>query len=192
MGSDPRTPPFAGGTMRPTALAVLAVLAAARTGKAQTIPAPPDTLASACAAAPHRQFDFWLGRWRVAPLGRPAGGASEITRVAQGCAVREEYHNARGYTGTSLNQYDPASRSWSQLWVDNAGLILRLAGGLDAEGRMVLLGDRSDHQGPLRDRISWVPRPDGTVHQIWDVSRDGGESWQNLFTGQYVRVPESP
>jgi hypothetical protein len=150
---------------------------------------PPDTLASACAAEEFRQFDFWLGRWSVGPVGRPPGGVNEITRVAQGCAVQERYHNANGYTGTSLNFYHPQDRAWTQIWVDNAGLRLHLTGGLDDHGNMVLTGERTDPEGrPVLDRITWIPMPTGTVHQIWDQSLDRGETWANVFTGEYVAL----
>lgn len=152
---------------------------------------PPDTLASACTADGYRQFDFWLGRWSVGPPGQRPGGVNEITRVAQGCAIQERYHNDRGYTGTSLNLYDPESGEWTQLWVDNAGLVLRLRGGLDEQGRMVMAGDRVEAGGrTVRDRITWVDEDDGTVLQIWDVSHDGGLEWENLFTGQYTRTSD--
>ena len=151
---------------------------------------PPDTLANACSAPEFRQFDFWIGRWSVAGPGREPQAVNEITRQAQGCLVQERYHNAAGYTGSSVNWFDPADRLWRQLWIDNAGLILRLEGGLEAPGRMVLTGPpRPTQAGPIRDRITWVAQADGTVHQIWDVSDDEGRTWTNSFTGIYRRLP---
>lgn len=168
---------------------VIAALALAAPAAAQERPAPPpDTTARACADAGFREFDFWLGRWSVAAEGRPPAAVNEIRRVAQGCALQERYHTAGGYTGTSLNFRDTATGGWTQVWVDNAGLVLRLEGGVDGEGRMVLAGDRVDRDGPVRDRITWIPRPDGTVQQVWDVSRDGGRSRENVFTGTYTRI----
>lgn len=155
-------------------------------------PPPPDTLSRACAAEEFRQFDFWIGRWSVGPPGGAPGGVNDIARVAQGCALQERYHNAGGYTGTSLNYYDPQRRRWTQLWVDNSGLLLHLHGGLDEQGRMVLSGERADGAGrTVQDRITWIPQPNGTVRQVWDRSGDGGRSWENVFTGEYVRLPPS-
>ena len=174
------------------ALVLLASLPCALRAQEPALPAPPpDTLASACSDPGYRQFDFWLGRWSVGQPGREAMAVNEITRAAQGCALQERYHNASGYTGTSLNLYDPESGTWSQLWVDNGGLVLHLRGGLDGEGRMVLSGERTARDGArVRDRITWAAVPDGTVRQVWDVSRDGGKTWENLFTGEYVPIRE--
>ena len=177
--------------VRALVLAV-ALAAPAAAQDAPPLPAPPpDTLARACAGDAFRAFDFWLGRWRVGPVGRPAGAVNEITRVGQGCALQERYHNAGGYTGTSLNFVDRATGRWHQIWVDNSGLVLRLEGGLDDEGRMVLAGDRTDRDGSaVRDRITWIAQEDGTVHQVWDVSKDGGATWENAFHGVYTRIDD--
>lgn len=154
-------------------------------------PPPPDTLARACADAGYRQFDFWLGRWSVRRPGGEPMAVNEISRAAQGCAVQERYHTASGYTGASLNLYDPGNGGWTQLWVDNGGLVLHLAGGLDGQGRMVLSGERTSRDGSrVRDRITWAPLPDGTVRQVWDGSRDGGKTWENAFTGECVPLRE--
>jgi hypothetical protein len=150
---------------------------------------PPDTLASACDSPEYRQFDFWIGRWSVAAPGREPTAVNEISRQAQGCFLREQYHNDSGYTGSSTNWYDPADGLWRQLWIDNSGVLLRLAGSLEAPGRMVLSGDRMAPDGRvIRDRITWTSETDGTVHQIWDTSDDAGASWQNIFTGIYTRI----
>lgn len=152
---------------------------------------PPDTLARACADPGFRQFDFWLGRWSVHETGKAPRAVNEVERVAQGCAVQERYSHDSGYTGTSLNLYDPEKGAWSQLWADNAGLVLRLEGGLDERGRMVLAGERTTRDGTaVRDRITWIPASGGTVRQVWDVSRDGGQTWENAFTGEYVPLRE--
>lgn len=115
---------------------------------------------------------------------------NEITHAAQGCAVQERYVHASGYRGTSLNLFDPKTARWRQLWVDNAGLVLRLQGGLDERGRMVLSGERTTRDGTrVRDRITWIPLTDGAVRQLWDVSRAVNE-WENAFTGEYF--PTAP
>ena len=150
--------------------------------------APPDTLARACAGDQHRQFDFWLGRWSVAVPGQAPSAVNEISRQAGGCFLREQYHTAAGYTGSSINWYSPSDGLWRQIWIDNSGLVLRLEGELRGSD-MVLSGHRRTPDGRLIwDRITWVPSPDGTVRQIWDVSTDEGHSWRNDFTGIYTRI----
>ena len=154
---------------------------------AQAIPLPAaDVISPACAAPEHRQFDFWLGEWSVGAAGREPLAENYITREAQGCFIRESYHNAGGYTGSSVNWYDRQTAQWNQLWVDNGGLVLKLTGGADREGRMVLSGSRVDGDGAsVIDRITWSDLGDGTVRQHWQSSADGGESWDTAFDGIY-------
>jgi hypothetical protein len=37
------------------------------------------------------------------------------------------------------------------------------------------------------DRITWIPLEDGRVRQVWEASRDYGNTWQVLFDGTYAR-----
>jgi hypothetical protein len=76
---------------------------------------------------------------------------------------------------------------WHQTWVDDGGGILYLDGGLHG-GAMILAGARTDRSGKhVTDRITYTRRPDGTVRQWWQVSRDGGKSWATSFDGIYRR-----
>lgn len=186
--------------LRPSTLATLAtgalatgtlvasMLAAPTPVAAQTPPAAPPT----CDAPEHRQFDFWLGEWEVVPVDGdgPAMGRNTISRVASGCALREHWVNARGLDGHSLNVYDRDARRWTQFWIGSDGVILRLQGGLRADGAMEMRGDLPDGKGGTqRQRIVWTPHPDGSVLQVWDVSDDDGITWRNSFSGRYRRVP---
>jgi hypothetical protein len=165
--------------MRPL-LAMLLLLAA--TAGAQS-PAGP------CAAPENAQFDFWLGTWEVHAQGRLAGH-NTITRIHGGCTLLEEYTAAGGpYEGKSFNWYDPGAGRWHQVWVDNGGTRLNLAGGL-VDGSMVLTGDRRVGDGSVADRITWTPHDDGTVRQHWEQSDDGGGTWTTLFDGLYRKVAE--
>lgn len=147
-----------------------------------------DAITPSCAAAEHRQFDFWIGRWDVAAKGQPPSGFNEITRIAGGCALLERYRNVKGYAGGSLNWYDPERKRWAQQWIDNAGLSLSLEGAVDGRGRIVMTGrPRVDEGKRVLDRIAWA-RNDGTVHQIWDISSDDGRTWTTIFHGIYTRA----
>ncbi|HEV2846669.1 MAG TPA: hypothetical protein VG477_17575 [Thermoanaerobaculia bacterium] len=138
---------------------------------------------SACTDPKFRQFDFWIGSWTVLNPGDQPIGTSEITRIAGGCAIHESWQGGGG--GMSLNFFDPADSSWNQVWVGPDGVILRLKGGFQ-EGAMVLSGDdRKGRNGTVRDRLRWTPQPDGGVLQEWELSADGGKTWQKTFSGRY-------
>ena len=141
-----------------------------------------------CAQPEARQFDFWVGEWEVHANGKVAGH-NRISRIHGDCTVFEEYTAASSaYEGKSFNFYDPTDGLWHQVWVDNSGLRLDLAGKFD-DGHMQLSGNRASPQGEsVVDRITWTPNEDGTVRQLWEVSKDGGETWQALFDGLYKRA----
>lgn len=85
----------------------------------------------------------------------------------------------------SLNWYEASTGLWNQVWV-GVGMYLHLKGGLEG-GNMVLRGEREADGARLLDRITWQPLANGRVQQTWDVSRDGGRSWQSVFDGIYSR-----
>jgi hypothetical protein len=166
-------------------LAVVSAIEAASPVPAHTA-APSPT--PACIAAEFRQFDFWLGHWKVTnPKGKQVG-TSEISRVSEGCAIREQWKSASGSNGMSVNYYDPADRKWHQDWIGGDGLILHLQGEL-VGGAMVLSGQSKSPRGIVLNRITWTPLPDGKVKQEWTSSPDNGKTWETSFVGIYGKQP---
>jgi hypothetical protein len=157
---------------------ILALATATATGNAET-PAP-------CSSTEHRQFDFWIGDWRVhTPEGKFAG-INRITAEYGGCVIHERYVTGRGYTGESLNSYDVRRKAWHQTWVDDTGLLLLLEGRWDGKS-MILEGEAPDAKGEVRkQRITWTPAADGSVRQLWE-SRDEKGAWSVVFDGRYTR-----
>ena len=173
---------------------LLAVLAADARGQPTQEPPAAAPAPAPCSAPEHRQFDFWAGNWEVVdPTGKVAG-RNVIEPILGGCVLREHWKGARGLEGYSFNAWDANTRQWHQTWVDSAGTVLRLAGGL-RDGAMVLAGeDPVTERAPqgTRHRITWTPRPDGTVSQHWESSQDGGTTWATAFDGTYRRADAAP
>lgn len=159
------------------AIAAAVLLSSSFTLAADSPPGP-------CSAAEFHQFDFWAGEWSVTSGGKLAG-ENTITPIHGGCALREEWRGAGGGTGTSLNAWDPRTKSWRQTWVSNRGVVLILEGGLDASGRMVMTGEGSSQDGkPLKNRITWSREEGGKVRQMWEQS--DGKKWTVVFDGLYT------
>ena len=185
----PRRPRHRSRLMRPDSLAkcslACAVLFAAGPGGARAQqPQRPD-----CSAPEYRQFDFWVGEWDVTtPAGQPAG-VNRITRILKDCVLLEEWTGAGGGTGRSYNTWSRSDGTWHQTYVDDAGTLLLLTGGL-RNGAMVLEGETKGPGGAaIRNRITWsvVDGDADRVRQHWETSSDGGATWSTAFDGTYRR-----
>jgi len=147
-----------------------------------------------CQAAVHREFDFWLGDWNVFnPSGAQVGTNRLLSRL-DGCLVEENWTSATGVRGRSMNAYDAALGQWTQYWVDQAGLHLRLAGNRQGDA-MVMQGQRiviraDGSRFTIIDRIRWTPLSGGRVNQFWEISTDNGATFPiAAFNGTYVPTP---
>jgi len=142
--------------------------------------------AFACDAPEYRQFDFWLGEWEVHTPDGELAGTNEISKEYDGCVIHERYTTEREYRGESLNTYDERRDLWHQTWVDSAGTLLLLEGGLE-DGAMVLEGETLNAEGKaVQHRITWTPNDDGSVRQFWQSKQGDGE-WQVTFDGRYTK-----
>ena len=141
----------------------------------------------ACDGRVYHQFDFWLGRWAVTEQGKPAG-TNQIDRLLEGCALLENWVGVGSSRGHSLNFYDATRGVWQQTWIDNSGAALNLTGHF-VQDRMVLTGESVDPKSHAKviDRITWTPRSDGSVRQVWDRSVNQGQKWTIVFDGVYRR-----
>ncbi len=128
------------------------------------------------------QFDFWVGDWEIGPSAH-----SKIEKVSDGLAILESWTGGDGKHGSSLNTYNLVSKKWQQFWVGTGTPVLELSGGL-VDGKMVMSGERLTRAGiKVIDRITWTPNADGTVHQLWEFSKDGGATWATIFQNTYTR-----
>jgi hypothetical protein len=144
----------------------------------------------ACTSPEHRQFDFWIGSWEVVDSAGTVLGSNRITSTLAGCVLHEQWTGARGVRGESLNIYDRTTGRWHQSWVDSAGNLLQLDGGLE-NGAMVMRGQTRTADGAAQQqRITWRRLDDGSVLQLWESSADGTE-WTTVFRGLYrARNPD--
>ena len=89
-------------------------------------------------------------------------GSDRIEKILDGCAVVENWTAADGKEKTLVAGDDD--------------------GGVRFQGEIPVAGG-----GSYFDRTTLTPLPDGTVHQVIEVSRDG-ETWQAVFDAVYRRV----
>ena len=141
-----------------------------------------------CSSAQHGQFDFWIGEWDVTTADGNPAGSNSISKVEGGCILRENWASATSaYTGTSYNFYNQTAEQWEQLWLDNQGGFLKLAGSRDGN-QMILQSEPGENaEGEkVTQRITWTSNEDGSVRQLWEVLTAGKET-RVAFDGLYKR-----
>ena len=162
--------------------AAAALMAGAAGAAGAAGPATP--AGGACAAAPYRQLDFWLGDWDVFDVagGVAAVAHAHITRLLDNCVLHERYESAApgALRGESFSLFDHSRGVWHQTWVTNRGQLLQIEGGLK-DGRVVLQGAYAAGDG-RRTQLRGVWWPEGdTVRERAETSTDGGRTWQAAF-----------
>jgi hypothetical protein len=141
-----------------------------------------------------RALDFWVGTWRVTVDGQ-YDGTDVVTKILSGCAVTEDWRDAGGGRGKSLFYYDPFAKEWTQVWVTDQATA---RGGLKIKKLIALYADRGTRfQGVLPglpgskivlDRTTLRPLSDKTVHQVIEISIDGGTTWRKTYDAIYRRT----
>jgi hypothetical protein len=135
-----------------------------------------------CSEAEYRQFDFWIGDWKVFDSDKPDREVAHarISRILDGCVLLEDYTGNDGTHGQSFNIYDASTGNWRQTWVTNRGQFLFLNGNASGK-KMVLSG--SDLTADRRERQvrgTWQPISGG-VREFAFRSTDGGRTWALWF-----------
>lgn len=153
-----------------------------------------------CATGPHRDFDFWVGEWDVTNNATgQEGSTNRVENLLDGCLIAENWTAANGNRGRSLNSYDADAGMWRQTWVPANPLgIIRMGGGLDAEGVMTMDGERVTATGiAILDHYEWEVVEPGVVEQrgrrqIPAIGLDNSFALTYRPAPDFEPVPESP
>lgn len=131
-----------------------------------------------------KRLDFWLGEWDVYAAGAQIA-ESVISKSVDGCTLHEDYRTFGGYSGSSLNYFDPADGLYRQVWIDSQNAITLYAESSRDDNFLELHANQANGT-ELRMNYRYDPDTD-TVVQAVDSSSDGGETWTNGFLGTYRR-----
>ncbi len=135
-----------------------------------------------------QEFDFWVGDWDVHTADGTFAGSNSIVSSQRGCILIENWTNASGGTGMSMNYLDKTTDEWVQVWMAQDGSQILIRGGLSGDG--MLLEGTIHYVASGKTNLFkglWTPLPDGRVRQYFEHSTDGGESWSSWFEGFYTR-----
>lgn len=170
---------------------VLALLFAAASPAAPATPPPCDTV---------REFhalDFWIGTWDVYS-GKQRDGRDDVRAILAHCAIVEDWRDITGHRGQSLFYFDGFAKQWQQIWITDQATY---RGGLKRKTLVaVYRGGAVRFEGALPgkpgapvilDRTTLTPLARGRVHQVIEISRDGGSTWTSTYDAIYVRAAKS-
>ena len=142
------------------------------------------------------QFDFWLGEWDLSwPAeqtgGKPderATGTNRIERLFGECVVEENFATADGsLQGRSLSVFDTENGLWRQTWVDNTGGYLLFSGDFDGENMELRTSEVERGDETIVNRMVFHNIGEMSLQWDWQGSRNGGETWTDLWTIAYTR-----
>lgn len=147
-----------------------------------------------CRSMPEaRQFDFWIGKWDVAPWNGPSGmprnaaGYNDVHPLLEQCLLLENWRAAGGGEGKSINFFDRNLRKWRQIWVADGGGSLDYTGEF-RDGAMRFEGwTRGVNGGRVLQKLTFTPFGRDTVRQTFEASTDSGRTWAVTFDARYIR-----
>ena len=159
-------------------------------GATASSPRGQGTRAAGCEAPPFRALDFWLGAWDVRTKQDEQAGASVVEAAADGCSVLERWTSVPGmprFAGIGLHTYDPATKTYRQIWSDTRPAVVDMRG--------VPLNDGFRYEwkitspaGRLLDKRYTLTQTDGGgVRQLGEQSADGGKTWVVEYEYRYRR-----
>ncbi len=148
--------------------------------------APPSPVATDPA---YHRLDFWLGDWEVYTVGaNQRDGHDRVEKVLNGAAIIEHWSDANGTEGKSWFYYYRPEKRWKQIWVTDGGLVKEKAlveefpdGGVRFRGEIPLRDGTK-----ILDQTTLTPLPEGKVHQVIELSKDGGKTWITAFDAVYT------
>jgi hypothetical protein len=152
-----------------------------------------------------RDFDFWMGSWRVhnRRLRERLAGSDEwdefeATSVARplldGMGNEDEFRTdyGGGFIGMSFRFFDPETKQWWIYWADS-----RRSGELEPPVVGAFDGDVGVFEGedtfdgrPIVVRYTWsrVTTPSPCWEQAF--SEDGGETWETNWIMEFTRAEQ--
>lgn len=152
-----------------------------------------------------RDFDFWMGRWRVRNTflrerlaGSDAWDEFEATSVARplldGLGNEDEFRTdyGGGFVAMSFRFFDPETRLWAIYWADS-----RRPGRLDPPVLGSFSGDTGVFEGtdtfdgrPILVRFVWSRVTTPTPRWEQAFSADGGETWETNWVMEFARAED--
>lgn len=148
------------------------------------------TDADTCAAnAANRQFDYWLGNWKIGAEGSSGNARSSVTLSLNKCMVVETWDGGRGHRGQNVFGYSADDKNWYGMFADNEGRVHVFTSGKVVDGTAEFEGTSRGPKGEsILNRVKVTRLNPDKVEQTWEKSKDNGATWNVVFRGDYSRA----
>ena len=140
-------------------------------------------------------FDFWVGTWKVnydEGDGVKELGMNTIDKILDGTVIRETFEltggKSKGFKGTSISVYQPRFKRWKQAWADNQGGYFDFEGEFAANKRVFKTNVVEQGDQRIQQRMVFYDITPDAFTWDWEMSVDGGESWQLSWRILYERI----
>lgn len=148
----------------------LLIFLATMTCGAQTISVQDSTL-----------FDFWIGDWDLTWVnaeGKLEKGANHITRILDGRVIQENFVTENGsLKGMSISVFNSRRKTWHQAWVDK----------VDGDKRIFSTKMKEVNGMKIVQRMVFSEIKKGSLVWDWELSKDGGGTWETQWRINYKR-----
>ena len=149
-------------------------------------------------------FDFFIGRWRVAHhrLKERLAGCTEWADFAGSCVTQKILGGlgnmddnvldlpGDAYRAVTLRAFNPATGLWSIWWLDgrNPGALDPPMVGRFEDGVGTFYADDRFAGRPIRVRFLWTLPEPGRPRWEQAFSPDGGKSWETNWVMDFTRA----
>jgi hypothetical protein len=135
----------------------------------------------------HR-FDFWVGEWTVFNAAGQPAGSSSVQKILSDCVVFENWTDAQGGQGKSLNAFNSTLGRWQQFWTDQYGAVTEYRESEWVGPSLQYTAQGVTRQGAaVLQRMTFTPVDAATVRQHGESSTDGGKTWTTSYDLFYHR-----
>jgi hypothetical protein len=144
---------------------------------------------SCAASSENRQFDYWLGDWKIGAEGSSGNAHSTVSLSLDKCLVVENWDGGREHYGQNVFGYSADDKSWYGFFADNEGRVHVFTAGKVSAGSAEFEGPSRDPKGgTVLNRVKVIKLSPNKVEQTWEKSTDNGTTWNLVFRGEYSRA----
>lgn len=155
------------------------------------------SLASSAQDSKEQWYDFWVGKWEVSwdegeGEGKKGSGTNHVVKILDGKVIQENFLVTsgvnKGYLGTSLSVFNPATDQWHQGYADNQGSYFNFIGEKMDDKYVFKTIPVVKDGNEIIQRMVFHDITPGALTWDWESTQDGGKTWKLNWRVNYKRI----